>query len=234
MTNNADTPRIPKKTVGTLDIDLVPGLRNRLIAEMGPDVPAGPASVHLLTELSGRTIQSALRWIADEKPGLPDLRSLAILCLQFGVDANWILGLTEQRLPFPFNNINNRLHRQAWPDRQLPVNWIGHVMTRVGLDYPGARVMIMRGDDMAPLIREGAPVFFDDAVSTIDLNGVYLLEYQGKTLVRHVEIRIGEGLLLRCENERYGSTIIANNDIGAAIDMVVLGKVIMAVNIVAL
>ena len=82
---------------------------------------------------------------------------------------------------------------------------------------------------MVPLIHDGAPFFFDGTVHEVEVNGIYVLDYQGKRLVRHIEIVVGEGLLLRCENQRYNPTLVKISK--AMLTLKILGRVKAAINI---
>ncbi len=72
----------------------------------------------------------------------------------------------------------------------------------------------MPGDEMEPRIRKGASLLVDPGVQDMTSNGIYALEYKGQRMVRIVEHRIGDGLVLACENVRYQPTIF--KDLGAA------------------
>ena len=213
-----------------LEIDIVPGVRQRLIAELDRLQVVPEQREHCLSNITGRALQTVARWIDNDKPGLPDLKSLAIVCLQFNIDANWILGLTAHRIPFPQEQMAPAVHEQLYRQDAVPLDWIGQILSQATPYSSSHRAGLMHGDDMAPLIQDGAVYFFDTSVNEIDINGVYVLAYQGKTLVRHVEIMVGEGLLLRCENPRYNTTLVKMSKATASLS--ILGRVRIALNLV--
>ena len=73
-----------------------------------------------------------------------------------------------------------------------------------------------------------ASVRLTPAVTQVDNSGIYYLQYRGKKLVRHIEVRIGEGMLLRSENSKSKPTVLKNLD--SASDLEILGRVTMVLN----
>lgn len=228
MTISNNIP-LTREAVRELDIDIVPGVRQRLIAELDRRGIHPGQREHFLSQITGRALQTVARWIDQEKPGLPDLKSLAIVCLQFDMDANWILGLTSNRLPFPKQQLSPRVQEQVYSHEEPSFDWIGNMLGQTASFSGPNQVAVMKGDDMAPLIHDGAPFFFDATVNEVEVNGIYVLDYQGRRLVRHIEIIVGEGLLLRCENQRYNSTLVKLSK--AMLTLTILGRVKAAINI---
>lgn len=228
MTISNNIP-LTREAVRELDIDIVPGVRQRLIAELDRRGIHPGQREHFLSQITGRALQTVARWIDEEKPGLPDLKSLAIVCLQFDMDANWILGLTSNRLPFPKQQLSPRVQEQVYGHEEPSFDWVGNMLGQTASFSGPNQVAVMKGDDMAPLIHDGAPFFFDATVNEVEVNGIYVLDYQGRRLVRHIEIIVGEGLLLRCENQRYNSTLVKLSK--AMLTLTILGRVKAAINI---
>ena len=56
-------------------------------------------------------------------------------------------------------------------------------------------------------------------------NGTYVLEYQRRTLVRNVESRIGEGLVLTCENPKYKESVVKDAATAKRMGLKVIGRV---------
>ncbi|MBY0242000.1 MAG: S24 family peptidase [Burkholderiaceae bacterium] len=215
-----------------LESNLVPGLRNRLIAELAVrDIPPDQYTPYL-ANLTGRVPQTVKRWLKADRPGLPDLASLALLGLQLDLDPDWLLGLQRHRAHFPHDRLPGRLLDALYPDGDAPADWIGALQPQLGIQ-PALKAAIMRGPEMAPLIRDGAPFFFDDTHTHVSCNGIYLLQHNGQQLVRHVERRIGEGLLLRCENPAYADTLLADAD-GANTSLAVHGRVRLVLQVTQL
>jgi hypothetical protein len=194
---------LSKETASTVVIDLVPGFRNRLNVELAKlNIPVTQRQ-RFLSDITGRALQTVSRWIEPGMPGLPDLRSLAILCIQFGVDANWMLGLTQHRTAFLFDDLVDGVAAHVADEHKKRPDWIGALIAQAASDLHAWQVHVMSGDDMAPLINPGAAVFFDMFDTRTDANGTYVLDYSGQMLVRHIEVLLGRDLVLRCENMRY-------------------------------
>ncbi|WP_444847609.1 S24 family peptidase [Duganella caerulea] len=205
--------------------DLKPGLRERLLAELDSSgIPAG-GRVRFLSAETGRAPQSVMRWLSQKSPGLPDLRSLAILCLRLEIDANWILGLVRARRPFPRERVKPALRR--WLPSAPSANWMGQLDFHMDRLAQGYDVYLMQGDDMAPLIGDGMPFLVDSNVSQFMGNGIYFLTLQGTSMVRLLEMRADQTFSLRCANERYRESIL-DTAAAAGPALQILGKVCMA------
>lgn len=217
--------RLPKGSGNDLEININPGLRDRIIAEMDGAKILEEARLRYLCMMTGRAPQTARRWLAEDKPGLPDLMSFALLCARFDADANWMLGLTQTRYALP-----KGLSGESGPQGTGP-EWVKRIIRQVEEDAAACETMTMPGDDMEPRIKDGAPILVDTGAAEIKGNGTYLLEYKGRTLVRHVEIRIGEGMLLSCENAKYKSTVVKDVSAAKKLGLKVLGRVRLAIGI---
>lgn len=183
--------------------------------------------IPFLSELTGRAPQTVARWIDPDHPGMPDLSSLAVLSIQFGTDVGWLLGLARERAPLVQSQLPPALLSQVCPDSPACASWLPPLLAHAQA-HARHPVAIMRGKDMAPLIADGAPFFYDDTVRQVEGNGVYLLRHQDKLLVRHIAIQVGSGLLLRCENAHYGATLIRDRSRQRSLE--ILGKVVLAIN----
>lgn len=215
---------LSREQARALDLHLVPGLRNRLIAELvSRDIPRSDFAPYLRS-LTGRDLQTVKRWIVSEPPGLPDPTSLAILALQLNLDPGWLLGLARHPTRFPYDRLPPHLLTAGCADNPAAADWVGALLSQIGSHAP-LKVGVMRGQEMAPLICDGTPYCYDDTLAQITCDGVYLLAHDGHMLVRHVERRPGEGLVLRCENRSYSDTVLNEADDTAA-TLVVLGRLL--------
>jgi len=226
VTTQYDVP-LTRIQAQQIDLHLVPGVGNRLVAEMALRDVSQHQQVHYLSEITGRALQTVARWIDPDKPGMPDLRSLALLSIQFGVDANWLLGLSAHRIPFRGDLLPASLTAQLTALPSGPGDWMKPLLDQTSA-FVAQSVATMRGPDMEPVILDGSPFFFDPAVTQVDNSGIYYLQYRGKKLVRHIEVRIGEGMLLRSENSKSKPTVLKNLD--ASSDLAILGRVTLVLN----
>lgn len=217
-----DVLKAPK---GRDAVNILPGLRDRIIAEMDESTIPPEDRLKYLCMMTGSAPQTARRWLAEDKPGLPDLKSFAQLCIRFDADANWMLGLTQLKYSLPKEQLGN-----AHP-REPAVDWLHHITRQIADEGPGCETWAMPGDDMEPRIKNGAPILVDLSITEITGNGTYLLEYQGRTLVRHVEVRIGEGLVLTCANTQYKATMIKDGSTAKKMGLKVLGRLRLAIAI---
>jgi hypothetical protein len=202
---------------------LLPGLRDRLFKEMdGAKIPK-EGRLQYLCSMTGRKPQTVRRWIETRKPGLPDLESFAAICGAFDTDANWMLGLTKTRYALPPEpDRSEAMYSEQRRDEKF--EWVDELIRQVAEDAEGCDTIYMPGDDMEPRIKNGAPMLVDTRTKEIAGNGTYVLEYQGRTLVRNVESRIGEGLVLSCENPKYKASSIKDAATARRMGLKVIGR----------
>jgi hypothetical protein len=199
---------------------LLPGLRDRLFQEMdGARIPK-EGRLQYLCSMTGRKPQTVRRWIETGKPGLPDLASFAAICGAFDSDANWMLGLTKTRYALPRETEDGGEHRLG--ERFA---WVDEIIHQVAENADGCDIFHMPGDDMEPKIKDGAPLLVDTQTTEFAGNGTYVLEYQRRTVVRNVESRIGEGLVLSCENPKYKETVVKDAATAKRMGLKVIGRV---------
>ena len=210
------TERAPTRSRNRFpELDLIPGLRNRLLQEMdASEIPPKGRVAHLRS-WTNCSASTARRWL-DEEPGLPDLESFTKLCLRFKTDVNWMLGLSSRRMALPEEDEGGGDH-----ERQT-LEWASVVMRAVG---DGLTPFVVVGDDMEPRIRAGDIVFFDPTIDRIAGNGTYLLRLEDRIVVRNVEDRVSQGLVLRCANPLYREIVVEPGVVASAKEFQVLGRV---------
>jgi hypothetical protein len=219
----------PVQSAQGFDIALSSGLRSRILDELIRSKVPRDSYVQVLSSLTGRAPNTTRRWIDPDSAGLPDLESLARLCQAFDSDANWMLGLVERRYALPLRTDGtNRVQDEAMS--RVP-GWVEKILANVDELCRGYQITFMPGDDMEPRIQEGSPIWVNTSINDIQTNGIYLLSYQGRTLVRQVEIRIGEGLLLSCLNPHYLPTLMKDADEDAERGLKVLGRVMSSISV---
>jgi hypothetical protein len=196
-------------------LDLIPGFRDRLLMELDAAGVPQRRRISELCRITGRASPTVRRWVDLEQPGLPDLESFARLCQSLKVDLNYILGLTGVRMPLPV------LQGGPKADEQ----WLLEVKSAASRSLDGSEPMVMPGDDMAPRINDGDVLFVDRRVTRMVGNGTYVVEYMGRTMVRNIEDRLSEGLVLRCANDRYADVVVPQASI-ASTELRIVGKVV--------
>ena len=216
-----------------MEIALLPGLRDRLFQEMdGARIP-NEGRLQYLCSMTGRKPQTVRRWIETGKPGLPDLASFAAICGVFDTDANWMLGLTKTRYALPREPEGAEGMPGQHP-RGERFAWVDEIIRQVEEKADECELFHMPGDDMEPKIKNGAPLLVDTRTNEFAGNGTYVLEYQRRTVVRNVESRIGEGLVLRCENPKYRETLIRDSAAARRMGLKVLGRVRLGIVVASL
>jgi hypothetical protein len=195
-------------------LDLIPGFRDRLLMELEAAGVPPRRRIGELCRITGRASPTVRRWLDPDQPGLPDLESFARLCRQLKVDLNYILGLTGVRMPLP--TTPGAVEPPEW--------WLQEVKAAASRSLDGSEPLVMRGDDMAPRINDGDVLFVDRSVTALAGNGVYVVEYAGRTMVRIVEDRLQAGFALCCANERYAEVVVPQAAVAA--ELRIAGRVV--------
>lgn len=180
---------------------LVPEVRDRLQARLHAMGIAPSHTVSYAARITQRTVQSVRRWFDPRTPGLPDLASFVRLCIGLGCRADDLLG-TE-----PAQAALDHLVQDTLVLADSLQALARSMAARGGLGVP----MRIPGDEMAPHLREGDLVFVDTRVTALAGNGLYALEFDGRRLIRRVEQRIGDRLVLKCDNPAYADCELGTN-----------------------
>ncbi|WP_140627772.1 LexA family transcriptional regulator [Methylibium rhizosphaerae] len=209
-----------KRVASRQQHDLVPGLRDRLVGALDAAGIAPRRRVAELGRITGRAAPSVRRWLTGEQPGLPDLESFAHLCRSLGIAAEHLLGLDGAAGP----------NHRAGDEAAAPEPWLDRIPSSTARVLAACEPIIMPGDEMEPGIRDGDVLFVDRSVRQVAGNGTYVVGYRGRAMVRIVEDRVSEGLMLRCANERYGPVAVPQAETEA---LSILGKVLFHLRIAA-
>ena len=181
--------------------------------------------IAIVAKITHRARQGVSRWFKQDggSGALPDALSLYLFAQAFQADANYLLGLTDRRrvlsAPASASGQAGRGVPQGAGDQLMDL------AREIGERFPASASITMVGDEMEPSIKRGTTVWLDDSSTTIQGNGMYALEINGRAIVRIVEDRPGEGVTLSCENKRYRDQVIPQADLARS-GIKVLGKVV--------
>lgn len=203
-----------RQSVATTDAKI--NFRQRLIARLDQaEVPAQKRMVYVAA-LTGRAVQTVSRWFDAGRPGLPDLESYARLCEGLHCNADWMLGLSATP--------GLAAARQA-NGENVDAGWMVELLDELTGDFHDCESMRMSGDDMAPRIRDGDHMFVSHDLGEVSGNGIYVIEWKDRLVVRHVENRIGYGVVLTCENPAYAECVVKDAVAARRMGLRVVGKV---------
>ena len=68
------------------------------------------------------------------------------------------------------------------------------------------------GDSMDPTIRDGDLLFVDTSVHDIDNSRIYVLEVNGRLLVKRVQLRLDGSLVIKSDNPRYDPEVVVPSE----------------------
>ncbi|MGQ0597170.1 S24 family peptidase [Aquabacterium sp.] len=202
-------------------------LRKRIserLAEGGITEPIKQAAA--LCSITGRAYQTTRRWVDEESSGLPDLTSFRLICEGLDCDANWLIGLSRSKRSLR----NAQLEAQPLPvpDMAPEYKWMLELLRQVYSEMGACQPRRMTGDEMEPLIHDGDMMFVDRSRPGFNGNGVYLVEYQGAEVVRSIEMRVGEGCVVKCFNGKYKDKLVRKRE---GVGLKILARVEGALNI---
>lgn len=190
--------------------------RERLSARLDQaEVPVN-RRMAFVAELTGRAVQTVSRWFDAERSGLPDLESYLRLCSGLHCSADWMLGLSET----PSGKSPSRTSKEGVVER-----WMVDLLGNLRDEFHGCELMRMSGDEMTPKIFDGDTLFVNRDIGTVFGNGIYMVEWKGRTMVRRVECRIGEGFALSCENPNYAECLVKDTATARRMGLRFVGKV---------
>ncbi len=190
--------------------------RAHLIARLDQaEVPIHKRMVYV-AGLTGRAVQTVSRWFDIGRPGLPDLESYARLCEGLRCNADWMLGLSA--------TAGLRSEPQV-AGENADQGGMEEFLAELGSEFHRCESMRMSGDEMEPRIRDGDHMFVSRDVGELAGNGIYVIEWKGRLVVRHVENRIGQGVVLSCENAAYAECLVKNATTARRMGLRVVGKV---------
>lgn len=190
--------------------------RQRLMARLDQaEVPAQKRMTYVAT-LTGRAVQTVSRWFDAGRPGLPDLESYARLCEGLHCNADWMLGLSATPGLAAAREANGE---------NADTSWMVELLNELRGDFHDCETMRMSGDEMAPRIRAGDYMFVSHDLGEVSGNGIYVIEWKDRLVVRHVENRIGYGVVLSCENPAYAECVVKNASAARRMGLRVVGKV---------
>ena len=179
--------------------------------------------VPVVAKIAHRSRQGVSRWFKqdDASGALPDALSIFLFAQAFQADANYLFGLTDRRRVLAGSGTQAG---QGTPHGNPDA--VADLAAEIAERFPAGASITMVGDEMEPTIKRGTRVWLDSGCTAIQGNGLYALEVNGRTIVRIVEDRPGEGLTLSCENKRYREQVIPARADLARSGIKVLGKVV--------
>jgi hypothetical protein len=213
-------PRDPEPAAGPPPANLQPGFRNRLVEALDRvGVPAAARQAYVAS-LTSRAPQTVNRWFDRDRPGLPDLESFMRLCTGLRCSSDSLLDLRPDagEPGSPSSGIDE-------------TTWAREIFQSMRCECADCDVVRMRGDEMAPIIRDGDVMFVDRGLRRILGSGIYALELAERTVVRRVEAGLGAEVTLRCEQPGYREHVMADEAAAARMGLRVLGKVFAVVGV---
>ncbi|WP_235578131.1 S24 family peptidase [Pseudorhodoferax sp. Leaf267] len=190
-------------------------MRDRLQARLHAMGVPPHRVVSFAARITQRATQSVRRWFDPVAPGLPDLASFARLCVGLGCRADELLGTQA-----PTGGV------ACTPqDALVMADYIQAVAATLAVRGRVGTPMRVSGDEMAPLMREGDLVLVDTSIDRLAGNGIYALQFGDQVLIRRIEQRTPDGLLLLCDNRAYRDWEVPLRDAAPQGPLRVLGKV---------
>ena len=181
-------------------------------------------ALHFSDEV-GLNASTYSRWEAGQsKPKTDDLATMVAA----GVDVHYLLtGSHSAQGCAPDGAVRIRVMEDE-PSAGHGAVAEGHAMVRGFLDVqqdwasqvlgariPDIRLMIPRGDSMAPTICSGDLVFVDTGVRHFDGEGIYVFDFMGSLLIKRLRVDMVRQLVLVCSdnNGDYPTQEVSQGDL---------------------
>lgn len=190
--------------------------RERLTARLDQAEIPVHRRMAFVAELTGRAVQTVSRWFDADRSGLPDLESYLRLCAGLHCSADWMLGLSATPSGRPIS------HAVRENDE---AKWIVDLLDDLREEFHDCDLMRMSGDEMAPRIFDGDHMFVSRDIGKVFGNGIYVVEWNDRLMVRKVECRIGKGFVLSCENPKYAECLFKDTAAVRRVGLRFVGKI---------
>lgn len=135
--------------------------------------------------------------------------------------------LIPKRVRFAGAGKASDLPHQPGPDRldlagemAMSFNWLKRNLSHTTGQLTTVDV---RGDSMAPTLRDGDTIMIDEGVNTVDVDGIYVMELYGRCLVKRVQHLFDGTLVLISDNTGYQRETIPRHKV---IDVRVIGRMV--------
>ena len=179
-----------------------------------------------LARLFGICIPSAHKWLTGGS--LPDLDKLPRICTLLKCTSDeLVLGLRSAdmlrgllvRIPMELKHVGIKAEMTLPSECLLPFG------------YGPFRILEVVSNEMEPYVMEGDFVFYDTSFSSLDRNGVYVIEHRGNKFVRRVQTSMNGHISLLCDSALFTTENlnIDSNKLGKrddSQDFVPLGRVL--------
>ena len=182
--------------------------------------------IAVVANVTHRRPQGVSKWF---KPAgaLPDTMSIYLFAQTFQASTDYLFGLTPRmRVAQPNADPTATRPGAAGGEAKSDAETLLDIARVLSERMDGNACITMDGDEMEPTIRRNAPVWIDTTRSRIQGNGIYAIAFKGRTTVRAVEDRPGEGISLICDNKRYREQIIGAEGGLERKGIKVIGKVV--------
>lgn len=154
-----------------------------------------------------------LDWLAAAKGPMrlgetPDSRSFEATFDRLAANVGFVRKDTSSGLPSDFRLIP-RLDVQAaagagalieHENHQEMVAFRADWLRRRGINPLFANVLTARGDSMEPTIRDGDILLVDTSIDRVVDNAIYVVVFDGRTLVKRVQLRRDGSVVLKSDN----------------------------------
>ena len=179
--------------------------------------------VGVVANVTHRRPQGVAKWF-KASGALPDTMSMYLFAQTFQASADYLFGLTPRMRMLKESDA--KMAGEGATSAQSNADFILAMARVISEQMNGNASITMNGDEMEPTIKRNAPVWIDTAVTGIQGNGIYAIEFKGRATVRTVEDRPGEGISLICDNRRYREqTIGPGRDLERS-GIKIIGKVV--------
>lgn len=182
----------------------------RTALDRGGAIPSGYGRVIGVAELFGVSQNTAANWLKGD--GVPELSRLPEIAE--------ILGTTVEQLVVGERELGPQVIDEDYvmvdmheEDSLEGCAWytLPETLRTIGLPNE-IKMLQVSGDDMMPYVHGGDIVVYDPRAKRIQANGVFVLQINGRYIVRRVQRGIKQNIRLICDNPLFGEEVLDEAD----------------------
>lgn len=186
-------------------------------------IPVGYGRVTAVAELFGVSLNTAANWLRGD--GAPEIARLPEIAETLNTTVDQLVMGTQGTGAHVIDEHYTVVDVHSGDESESHALYmLPETLRELGLPR-GVIAMRMSADDMDPYLRPGDVVFYDPRVTHIHTNGVYVLRIHDALVIRRIQRSTRDGVLLICDNERFGREALSESEFGAS-GIEVVGQVV--------
>jgi phage repressor protein C with HTH and peptisase S24 domain len=193
----------------------------------------GRDSVNAMASKCGIPYTTLRQYFGGTEPSATNVAKIAQAC---GVDLTWLitgngemrpesLGFHEDQARYRVDDVGlsglvvvRRLDGYVLTEQEYLAEMLAFpasLLVRIGLSATTARLLVVRGDSMAPTLQHGDLVLLDTSVESVKESGIFAVSVDDRVFVKRIQPRYDGSLQVVSDNPIYPPEKISATDAAA-------------------